>query len=452
MQKPVPGAGTSALTHADVLKIALPITLSNATVPLIGLVDAAVVGQLGRPDLMGAVAIGGIIFSIIYWVFAFLRMGTSGLTAQALGARDDREIAGHLLRAVLVAAVAGVLLVALQRPVRWTALHLTGGSPAVTASAGLYFDIRVWAIPAGLLNFAILGWLIGLGRAAMSFALQLVLNVANIALAMLFVLGFGAEVAGVAWAALISEYAAAVIGIAAIVSTARKVGASAPWSDALDWPKLKSSLIINTDIALRSLAAFAVVTFFTAKGAAAGDVTLAVNALLTSIKNVIIYLLDGFAIAVEALVGRAIGANDRPSFWRAIRLSTVWAAVFAVALGATVQVAGPSLIALSAKSPEVRATAGTFLIWAAVAPLVGVWCFQLDGIFIGATRSRDMRNMMAVSLVIFFAAYAILGPAFGNHGLWASVMVFYVARAATLYARLGALERSAFGAARGDQR
>lgn len=444
MQKPAKGVAVATLTHGDVLRIALPITLSNATVPLIGLVDTAVVGQLGRPDLMGAVAVGGIIFSIIYWIFGFLRMGTTGLTAQALGAGDKREIAGHLLRALLVAIVGGVALVALQRPVRWAALYLTGGSPSVAALAGVYYDIRVWAIPAGFVNFAVLGWLIGLGRSSVSFVLQLILNLTNMALAMLFVLGFGAEVAGVAWAALIAEYAAAVIGIAVILGVIRKLDARAPLGDALDWPKLERSLLINSDIALRSLGAFTVVTFFTAKGAAAGDVTLAANALLTSIKNVIIYLLDGFAFAVEALVGRAIGAKDRLFFWRSIELTTVWAAGLALLLGIFIYLAGPPLIVLTARSVEVQAAAQAFLIWAAVAPIVGVWCFQLDGIFIGATRSRDMRNMMAISLAIFFAAYAVLGPSLGNHGLWASVMVFYVARAATLYMRLGDLDRSVF--------
>lgn len=437
-------AETEPLGHRDVLKIALPITLSNATVPLIGFVDTAVVGQLGQPHVMGAVAIGAVIFNILYWTFGFLRMGTTGLTAQALGAQDQREIAGHLLRALLVAAVGGVLLVALQWPIRGAALWLTGGSAEVVRLAAVYFDIRIWAAPAGLVNFALLGWFIGIGRAGIAFALQLALNFANMALAIILVLGAGLAVEGVGIAALVAEWCAAVAGLWIAVRTSRSMGAYAPRSDAIDRAKLRRSLVINTDITIRSLGNFAALTFFTSQGAAAGDVTLAANALLVSIKNIMIYLLDGFAFAVEALVGRAIGARDRPQFWRAVRLTTVWAAVFAVLVGGTIWFAGEALIALSAKSDAVRAAAGAFLVWAALSPILGVWCFQLDGIFIGATRTRDMRNMMLVSLVFFFAAFAVLGPAYGNHGLWASMMVLYIARAVTLYARLGALERDAF--------
>lgn len=436
--------GIAPLTHADVLKIALPITLSNATVPLIGLVDTIIIGQLGEAHLMGAVAIGSIVFNMLYWLFGFLRMGTTGLTAQALGAADRREMAGHLLRALLMALGGGLLLILLQAPVRDAALWLTGGSPAVVASATLYFDVRIWAAPAGLVNFAILGWLIGLGHSGPAFVLQLFLNLSNMGLALLLVLGLGTGVRGAGIAALLAEYAAAILGLGMVALTARRLGASAPLADAVDGPKLARTLAINADITLRSVASFVALTFFTAQGASAGDVTLAANALLISFKNVVVYLLDGFAFAVEALVGRAIGAGSRITFRRAIELTTIWAAVFALLVGAGMYLAGEQLIAFSAKSPEVQAAARTFLAWAAVAPLLGVWCFQLDGIFIGATRTRDMRNMMFVSLGVFFAAYAVLVPAFGNHGLWASFMVFYLARALTLYARLGALERAAF--------
>lgn len=433
------------LGHGDVLKIALPITLSNATVPLIGFVDTAVIGQLGQPHLMGAVAVGALVFNVLYWTFAFLRMGTTGLTAQALGAGDDREIAGHLLRALSVALAGGLALLLLQWPIRELALWLTGGSPEVVAAAALYYDIRIWAAPAGLVNFALLGWLIGLGRAGTAFVLQIVLNLLNMALAIALVLGLGWGVTGVGIAALAAEYAAAIAGLAAALAIARSMGVSAPLADAVDRAKLARSLAINADLTVRSLANFVTLTFFTAQGAAAGDVTLAANALLTSMKSIIVYLLDGFAFAVEAYVGRAIGARDRRLYDRAVRLTTEWAAMFALALGAGLWIVGDAVIALSAKSPEVQATARTFLVWAALAPVLGVWCFQLDGIFIGATRTRDMRNMMLASLVVFFAAWAVLAPSLGNHGLWAAYMVFYVARATTLYLRLPALERSAFG-------
>lgn len=437
--------GAGALGHWDVLKIALPITLSNATVPLIGFVDTAVIGQLGEPHLMGAVALGSIVFNILYWTFGFLRMGTTGLTAQALGAGESREIAGHLLRALLVAGIGGLAIVVLQWPILATYLWLTGGSEKVQAAAKVYYDVRIWAAPAGLVNFALLGWFIGLGRAGLAFGLQLLLNVTNMVLAVVLTLWLGFGVPGVGWAAFVAEYLAAFAGLYAAMVTARRQGAAAPIADAIDGAKLKRSLAINMDLTVRSLANFVTLTFFTAQGAAAGDVTLAANALLVVFKNIVVYLLDGFAFAVEAYVGRAIGARDRAMYDRAARLTTIWAASFAVTLGALLWLAGSLIIGFSAKSPEVQAAARTFLVWAALAPIFGVWCFQLDGIFIGATRTRDMRNMMILSLVFFFAAWAILSPAFGNHGLWAAYMVFYVARAATLYTRLGALERDAFG-------
>ena len=439
-----PPSGPGPIGHRDVLAIALPITLSNATVPLIGFVDTAVVGQLGAPHLMGGVAIGSVIFNMLYWTFSFLRMGTTGLTAQALGAGAKREIAGHLLRALMVALACGAALVLLQAPVRSAAFWLTGGSTEVLGAATTYFDIRIWAAPAGLVNFALLGWLIGLGRAGMAFALQLFLNLLNIGLAVLFGLGLGAGVAGVAWGALLAENIAAVTGLAVAVAIARREGARAPWSDALDTAKLRRSLAINGDLVVRSLTGYAALVVFTSEGAKAGDVTLAANALLFSIMAIAIYLLDGFAFAAEALVGRSVGARDRDGFDRAVAISTVWAVLFALGLGLIIWSAGPVIIATSAKSPEVQAAALAYLVWVAVGPLAGVWCFQLDGIFTGATRTRDMRNMMIVSIGIFLVAYWTIGRTFGNHGLWASYMVLFIARALTLGAWLPRLRREAF--------
>ena len=437
--------GDRPISHAEVLAIALPITISNATVPLIGFIDTAVVGQLGAAHLMGGVAIGAVIFNMLYWTFSFLRMGTTGLTAQALGARQSREIAGHLLRALMVALGCGLSLVALQVPVRTGALWLTGGSAEVVAAATTYFDLRIWAAPAGLINFALLGWLIGLGRAGVAFALQLFLNLANIGLALLLGLALGGGVAGVAWAALIAEYAAALAGLATAWGIAHRIGARAPLGDAFDGPKLSRSLAINGDLVVRSLTGYAALVIFTSEGAKAGDVTLAANALLYGMMAIAIYLLDGFAFAAEALVGRSVGARDRANFDRAVSISTIWAAVLAVALGIVIWLVGPAIIAASAKSPDVQAAAHGYLVWVALAPLAGVWCFQLDGIFTGATRTRDMRNMMIVSIAVFVVAFWWLSRSFGNHGLWASYMVLFLVRAATLGSRLPGLVRASFG-------
>jgi len=421
-----------SVTHASMLGIAVPIMLSNATVPLIGFVDTAVVGRLGQAHLIGAVGIGGVIFSVLYWTFSFLRMGTTGLTAQAYGARDGREVAGHLLRALGVAVFFGLVMLVLQGPIAKAAFWLIGASQQVEAAAQTYFSIRIWAAPAGLINFALLGWYIGLGRAGVAFFVQLVINVLNMVLAILLVLWFDYGVAGVGYAALIAECAGAVLGLVIAVRIAREMGAAAPLADALDWPKMKRSLGINFDLTVRAIGHYTAIMFFTAQGAAGGDVILAANAILMTLINIMVYLLDGFAFAAESLVGRSVGARDRRSFWRAVVMSTQWAAVLAVLIGATLWFAGPAIIELTAKSVDVQQAAGTYLGWAAIAPILGVWCFQLDGIFTGATRTREMRNTMVLSIIPFFAAWAVLAPHYGNHGLWAAYMLFYVARTASL--------------------
>ena len=434
----------SLITHRDILRIALPITLSNATVPLIGLVDTAVIGQLGLPHLMGAVTIGAVIFNMLYWTFGFLRMGTTGLTAQSFGAGDRRQIAGHLLRALLIALGSGLLLLVLQRPVRSLMFWLTGGSPEVIAAGHTYFDIRIWAVPAGLINFALLGWLIGLGRANVAFVIQLALNLLNVVLAVGFTMGLGGGIAGVAYAALVSEIAAAILGALWASRIMRELDARAPLTDAFELTQLSRAWAINLDITVRSLVAFSALIAFTSEGSRGGDITLAANGLLLNVQSVMVYLLDGFAFAAEAFVGRAIGARDRANFWRAIELSTLWAGLFAFICSFVILSFGEALIVGSAKNALVQAEASRYLYWAALGPVVGVWCFQLDGIFIGATRTRDMRNMMIVSFLIFAAAFAVLPKFFGNHGLWASMMILFVARAVTLLARMPALVRASF--------
>ncbi len=433
------------LGHWDVLKIAVPITLSNATVPLVGFVDTAVIGQMGQAHLMGGVAIGALIFNMLYWGFGFLRMGTTGLTAQALGAGDRREIAGHLMRALMAALAIGLLMVLFQRQIRDGSFWAIGGSAEMQAAAAEYFDIRIWAAPAGLVNFALLGWFIGLGRAGVAFAIQLLLNLTEIALSVTLGWTLGWGVKGVGTAAVIAEYLAAVVGLGVAVVLLRQAGARAPLSDAVHGLRLKRAFSINADIFLRSAAAYVVHFYFASQGAASGDVVLAANALLLNIKNITIYLLDGFAFAAEALVGRSIGARDPEAFMRAVRLSTIWAGVIAVVMTLAIWFGGPAVIAYSAKSAEVQAAAMTYLAWAAIAPLFGVWCFQLDGIFIGATRTRDMRNMMILSALAYLAAAALLVPLIGNHGLWAAYLVFYVVRAGSLLGRMPGLQRSAFG-------
>jgi len=427
-----------------VLAIAVPITLSNATTPLVGFVDTAVIGQLGQAHMIGAVAVAANVFSLVYWAFGFLRMGTTGLTAQAVGARDAGEIAANLYRPLIIGAAAGLVLIVVQVPIALAAFSFVGASAAVEAEAYTYFTIRIWAAPAALMNYALLGWFIGRGRAGLAFAIQLILNGINLALSVLLVLGFGLAVAGVAWAVVIAEVAALVIGLVLARRALAAVGTNVSIKKVLDLDRLRRLLAVNADIMIRTLCLLIMFFFFTAQGARAGDETLAANALLQAMTTVTVYFLDGFAYSVETLVGQAVGARARARFDEAVRLSTLWAVVVSLVLSVALCVAGPMLIASLTTSQPVRDVAASYLVWAALTPILGVWCFQLDGIFIGATRTRDMRNMMILSLAAFLAAWVLLAPAYGNHGLWAALRFAYLVRAVTLAARYPALTRATF--------
>jgi len=433
-------APDSALRNRDVLKIAIPLILSNATVPLVGIADTAVMGRLDNPALIGGVALGATIFAMMFWAFGFLRMGTTGLTAQAVGAGDAGEVAANLWRALFIAGVAGAALFVLHVPAILAILKLVGGSASVETATADYFGVRILAAPATLANYALVGWFIGLSRANLALALQLFLNAVNIVLAVTFVLYLGMGVKGAGLAAACADYAAALVGlIIASRIVAVRAGARARIFEARAFKKL---LAVNGDIMIRTVCLMFAFTFFAAQGARLGDVALAANSVLRGLLDLSAYVLDGFAFAAEVLVGQAIGARDPARFRRAVRLSTLWAGALALAVSAAFFASGSALIDLMTTTAAVREAAYDYLPWAAAAPLFGFACFQLDGIFIGATRTADMRNMMIVALAIYLAAWAVLMPAYGNHGLWASLMVFFAARALTLGARFPALARS----------
>jgi len=430
----VPPAGASRaspLTHGAILRIALPVMISNVSTPLIGVVDTAVVGRIPDAAYIGAAAIGGLIFNFVFWGFGFLRMGTTGLTAQALGRRDAAETAAALGRSLLVALAAGIALIALQWPIRESAFALVHASARVEGLARGYFDIRIWAAPAALANYALLGWFIGLGRTDIGLMLQLILNLANLALDMLFVLHFGLDVRGVALGTFMAEVCAAVIGVAIAARHMRAMGADWSLRDILQPAQLRRTVAVNGDIMIRTLALIAAFAWFTAQGAREGDVVLAANAILLQFISVAAFFLDGIAFATEALVGRAIGAAHRVGLILAVKMTTLWAAGVALSISLTFAVCGPWIIDHLTADAAARAAATAYLPWAEGAPLLGVLAFQLDGVFIGATRTADMRNAMLQSLGIFIAAWWCLRP-FGNHGLWAAFYVHYVARTATL--------------------
>jgi MATE family multidrug resistance protein len=433
---------TAPITHRRVLRIALPIVVSNATIPLLGAVDTAVIGQLGQAAPIGAVGIGAVILTTIYWVFGFLRMGTTGLVAQARGAGDAAETGALLTRGLMIAGAAGLVFVVGQAAVFWAAFRIAPASAEVEALARDYLAIRIWGAPATIALYAITGWLIAMERSRGVLALQLATNGLNVLLSVLFVLGFGWGVAGVAIATLICEWSG--LGFGLWLCRAAFGGHQwRDWGRVLDPARLRRMAAVNGDILIRSVVLQACFTSFLFFGAGLGDTTLAANQVLLQFLSITAYALDGFAFAAEALVGQALGQHARASLRRAARLASEWGLGGAALLAVVFLAAGPALIDLMTTAPEVRAAARLYLPWVAAAPLVGIAAWMLDGIFIGATETRAMRNAALLSVAIYGGAVALLLPAFGNHGLWAALMILNAARGVTLALRYPALEARA---------
>lgn len=432
------------VTSRDALAIAVPIILSNVTTPLVGVADTAVMGRAGDPALIGAVALGAVIFSTVLWAFGFLRMGTTGITAQANGAANLNEINLALFRALTIAVVIGLALLALRSPIREAAFWILDGSQKAEAAATTYYNVRLWSAPFALINYALIGWFIGLARAQLAFTLQLLLNGINIILNITLVLGFGWGIEGVATATVIAETIAAFTGLAIAIHIARGAAPLPNWSQIREWTGLKRMLTVNSDIMIRTLCLIFAFSFFTAQSAKTTDTILAANFILIQFVTVSAYFLDGFSYAAETLVGKSVGAKNRDNFVQAVRISAIWAFAIAAFVSAFVWAAGSSLIAGMSTSEQVRTAAGAYLIWAALAPTIGVACYLLDGIFIGATETRTMRNMMLISVAAYLAAWWLLTDTFGNHGLWAALMIFFIARAVTLYLNLPKLMRRVF--------
>ena len=433
------------VTHRSVLAVAVPIMLSNVSEPLIGVVNTAVIGQLKEPYYIGAIAVGALVFSFLFWGFGFLRLSTGGLSAQALGAGDRTELVAVLVRALMIGLAAGVGLILLSPLIRTAAFDLIGGSAEVREHGETYFNYRIFAAPAALSNYCVMGWFIGQSRAKLAFVVQLFLNVTNMALSAFFVLGLGMTSDGVGLAALIAEWSAVTLALVLAAMILRGMGAHVSWPRILDRARFKRTLLMNGDVMIRTLCLVFAFTFFTARGARAGDVIVAANAVLLNLFEVSAYLIDGFAYASEALVGQSVGARNRERFRAAVWLTSVWAMVVGVVCSLVIWFLGPSIIDVMTLSDTVRETARVYLPWVAVSPVLGVICFQFDGIFTGAMATKDMRNMMIVSLAVFLLAWWLLEAPFGNHGLWAALNIFFIARGVTFATRMPSLERRAFG-------
>ena len=422
---------TSQITHRRLLKVAGPIILSNATVPLLGAVDTAVIGQLGQAAPLGAVGLGAVILGTLYWAFGFLRMSTSGLAAQAKGAGDGVEVSATLLRALILGLGAGLALVALQSPLIWAAVRIAPASAEVEGYARTYLSIRIWGAPATIALYALTGWLIALERTRAVLVLQVWQNGLNIGLDLWFVLGLGWGIGGVAVATLIAEWTGLALGLYLARAT---FGATfrAAWARVPDRRALAQTFRASRDIMGRSVILQLSFTTFVFLGAGFGTVTLAANHVLLQFLEITAFALDGIAFAAETLVGQAIGARALADVRRACLLSFQWGFAGA-ALMALVFLAGSGpIIDLLTTSAEVRAEARLYVPWLIAAPLIGVASWIYDGIYIGALLTGQMLRAIVWSVAIYLGALLTLIPAFGNHGLWGALMVLLVARGVTM--------------------
>lgn len=425
--------------NRKILDLAIPNIISNITIPLLGIVDIMLMGHLESDSYIGAIALGSLIFNFIYWGFGYLRMGTSGFTAQALGRRDLPETINVFSRAIIIAIAGGLSLVILQRPIEWLSFYILKGEQDVEAMAASYFRIRIWAAPAALLQFAFMGWFIGMQNAKIPMLVAIVTNVANIAFNFLFVIVWGFESDGVAYGTVIAQYSGLLVAVIFFWKFFRKILKHWSRSAALHMGKLKEFMLVNTDIFIRTMCLVLVFSFFTARSATADvigtgdDTILAVNSLLMQFFMFFSFLIDGFAHASEALIGRFIGSQSRESLKRVIRLLFAWGLGISFLFTLIYLVASKPIIGLLTDIPAVKENTQQYMFWVIIIPLVSFAAFLWDGIYIGATAGKAMRNSMLIATVaVFFPAYWILHRVLDNHGLWFAFILFLAARGITM--------------------
>ena len=433
---------TYGITHRRVLSIALPIVISNATVPILGAVDTGVIGQLGGAAPIGAVGIGAIILGALYWIFGFLRMGTVGLTSQALGGGDAQEVRALFFRSAGIGLLAGLGFITFQIPIFAAAFWIAPASAEVESLARTYMSIRVWSAPAAIAIYGLSGWLIAQERTRAVLMIQLFMNVTNIILDFWFVLGLGLGVEGVAVATLIAEWGGLALGLYLCRQVFRGLALSL-WQQIVNRRRVTYMMQVNCDILIRSVLLQAGFVSFLFFGAELGDVTLAANQVLLQFVYLASYAMDGFVFAAESLVGQAMGARAVAQLRRGASVTAVWAFGSAFVLAAGFWIVGPFVIDVMAKDPAVQQAARAYLPHMVAAPLLGALAWMLDGVFIGATRTKDMRNMMILSFLGFCALVLLLLPNFGNHGLWMAMSGFFILRGVCLALRYPALERGA---------
>ncbi len=415
------------VTHRLVLSIAIPMTLGFITTPLLGLVGTGVVGHMGQPDALAGLAIGAMLFDLILGSFNFLRASTTGLTAQAFGRHDRHAEQGVFWRALISALACGVALLCLSPLLLAAGLKLMGPESAVATATSTYFSIRILAGPAALANYAILGFVLGRGQGSIGLLLQTVINGTNIVLAIALGLWLDWGVAGVAWGTMVGETAGALVGLLIVFSGFDRADRPTR-AEIFSRHRLAELFALNRDILIRTFVLLAAFTIMTRIGTSFGAVTLAANAVLMNFFLLSGYYLDGLANAAEQITGRAIGARYRPAFDRGLKLTALWSFGLAGVISLFFLLAGPWLISVLTTSPDVQQAAETYLPWAAVTGLTGALAFLMDGVFIGATWSTDMRNRMLMSFAGYLLALAVFVPLFRNHGLWLAMNGFLLFR------------------------
>jgi MATE family multidrug resistance protein len=419
------------VTHRQVWALAAPMILSNLSVPLVSLVDSTVIGHLPHAHQLGAVAVGGTLYSFLAWAMSFLRMGTTGFAAQAAGRNDGSALRQVLLQGLLLALGFAVLLGLIGLPFQHLALQIMQPSPDLNDLTQDFFHTRLLGLPAALASYALVGWFLGLQNARAPLAILLTTNLVNVALNLWFVLGLDWGVVGCARASVIAEWVGALLGLALTRKGLRDYPGQLIVSALRRWHNWRPLLGVNRDIFIRSLVLQSVFFFITVQGARLGDATVAANALLLNGLLLTANALDGLAHAVEALCGHAIGARDREALRRSLNVATGWSLICSVAFAVFFLLAGHLFVEMQTDIVEVREIAFVYLPYLAVLPLVAVWSYLLDGLFIGATRATEMRNAMVVTALIS-APFAWLAHGFGNHGLWVAFLLFMALRAVTL--------------------
>lgn len=412
----------------DIWRIAAPMILSNVSVPLLGMVDTGVTGHLESPAYLGAVAVGATIFGFLYTGVNFLRMGTTGIAAQRFGADDNDGLRVSLGQALIVSLLIALTLLALQVPIGHFALNLIGAENDVKKFAAQYFAIRIWSAPGTLANYVLIGWFLGLQNARVPLYIFLAINLTNIVLDLFFVLQLGMKVDGVALASVIAEYTGVAVGLFFAARALRQRAGHWPLAHLFRLRAYAAFFSVNANLFIRTMALMFAFAFVTAQGARLGSVILAANAVLMNLQNLTAFALDGFAHAAEALVGKAVGQQRRDMLERSVQLALKWSLIFAVGFCLLYVVIGPVLIRVLTDLPEVRTAALQFLPWLIISPIVSVWSFLYDGVYVGATRAREMRDLMLASTFAIFLPAWFLLQGWGNHGLWLAFTLFMASR------------------------